>query len=324
MEEIVSADIPAPSRPKRHLLIWVSIASLVVIFISTVWLATYIINSSDATVEVSISLVVICGIAFMLFLLGALAHEIFYWRIARKELKHLLEDASKGLVPIEEVRSIQGAFSSLSGPIAQILLDRRTAQMKLGNLNEELGARVASRTEALERQLGILKAKASRDALTGLFNRRSLEEELPQIIDACRKSRRDLVAMMIDVDYFKTLNDTLGHQAGDEFLRSLGQLIRSTIRQLDSAYRYGGDEIVVLLPDTDHASANVLLNRLKTLTDGLTLHHRNLSPRPQLSIGMCALSELPPDIDAGRFLAVADGKLYSIKHARPSRRRSVA
>ena len=105
--------------------------------------------------------------------------------------------------------------------------------------------------------------------MTGLYNRRLLDQHLPPIIDRCRNTQTHLSLLMIDVDHFKKLNDTLGHAAGDEMLRDIAQIIRSTIRENDSAFRYGGDEFVVVLEGFDAEAGQALGDRLISLVDAL-------------------------------------------------------
>ena len=128
-----------------------------------------------------------------------------------------------------------------------MLRDSRRKRAEAAALEHETRQRIANRTDALERTIGSLRQQATRDVLTGLFNRRMLEEYLPQAVKRCKEARIGLCLLMIDVDHFKLLNDTLGHAAGDELLKTIGQLIRSTIREKDLAFRCGGDEFVVQL-----------------------------------------------------------------------------
>src|SRR5690606_14641280 len=128
--------------------------------------------------------------------------------------------------------------------LAEILHDLRQQKTAVAELHAETRQRVAQRTDALERQLGSLRQQASRDKLTGLYNRRMLDQCLNQLVDECRAGRRALCLLMMDADYFKQLNDTLGHAAGDDLLRSIGQIIRSALREQDLAFRYGGDEFI--------------------------------------------------------------------------------
>ena len=91
------------------------------------------------------------------------------------------------------------------------------------------------------------KIQATRDALTGLLNRRSLDIEIDRAVEQFQSVGTDACLLMIDIDHFKGLNDTLGHAAGDELLKSIAQIMRSAIRNSDQAFRCGGDEFVILL-----------------------------------------------------------------------------
>ena len=119
---------------------------------------------------------------------------------------------------------------------------------------------------------------------------------------------------MIDIDYFKTLNDTLGHAAGDELLRDIGQIIRSTIRENDAAFRCGGDEFVVVLPGCTEESAQSMAERLNSLVKALTRPLR-LAQQPKLSIGLSTLNSIREPSAAG-LLEEADKRLYEVKSAR--------
>jgi diguanylate cyclase (GGDEF)-like protein len=163
--------------------------------------------------------------------------------------------------------------------------------------------------------LGALRQQANRDKLTGLLNRRSLEESLPELLARCRAATAPLTVMMGDVDHFKPLNDTLGHAAGDDLLRALGQLLRSALRPTDLAFRYGGDEFALILPNTTPDEARAVADRLVRLVDGLTRPLPVAEP-PRLSIGVLGLHDAPPDAAAAELLDAADRLLYAIKAER--------
>ena len=160
-----------------------------------------------------------------------------------------------------------------------------------------------------------VRHQATRDPLTGLFNRRFLDQYLPQAVQRHRadKGRGDLCLMMLDVDHFKVLNDTLGHAAGDEFLKAVGQLIRSSIRGEDAAFRCGGDEFVIVLPGCGAAGGRAMADRLGSLVDALGRTLR-VPKRPRLSIGLGTLSQLT-DPTPERLLDEADRALYEVKSA---------
>jgi diguanylate cyclase (GGDEF)-like protein len=111
---------------------------------------------------------------------------------------------------------------------------------------------------------------ARTDGLTGLFSRRAFEEMLERDLAQARRRRSAITLAYLDLDDFKTVNDTLGHAEGDQVLRATGRVLRSAIRQTDTAARLGGDEFALILPDTDSHQAQGLVGRLfQQLQDAL-------------------------------------------------------
>jgi diguanylate cyclase (GGDEF)-like protein/PAS domain S-box-containing protein len=121
-----------------------------------------------------------------------------------------------------------------------------------------------SQRKAMEQELAIL---ASRDTLTDLYNRRKMEQQFREELNRACRYQRPLSLLWIDVDHFKSVNDLFGHQAGDEVLKKLGQLLVSGIRSVDYAARYGGEELAVILPEMDETSAMDMAERLRSLVE---------------------------------------------------------
>jgi diguanylate cyclase (GGDEF)-like protein len=223
---------------------------------------------------------------------------------------------------MEDLSGIKGPQRNLAAAIRDILHDLRSQRASVARMEEETRQRIANRTDALERKIGSLREQSYRDVLTGLHNRRALDQTLPKIMEQCRAKREPLTLLMIDVDFFKALNDTLGHPAGDEFLRTLGQIIQSTIRQTDAAFRCGGDEFVILLPNCERQPAMNTAQRLQSLTQAMTATYA-LENRPRLSIGACTMSELE-EPTAENLMRKADEALYAVKAAGKREKRAVA
>ncbi|MFA7257690.1 MAG: GGDEF domain-containing protein [Kiritimatiellales bacterium] len=106
-----------------------------------------------------------------------------------------------------------------------------------------------------------LAEQAVRDSLTGLYNRRFFDEALAQNIETARRYNRELSLILFDLDNFKTVNDTCGHLAGDEVLRTFTKLLQKTARKADIVCRVGGDEFAVILPETGLSKGRNFLNR---------------------------------------------------------------
>ncbi len=138
------------------------------------------------------------------------------------------------------------------------------AHDKLVSLNEDLEERVRQRTLALEEANERLRDMAARDSLTGLYNRRHFNDFLAQLFSEVDRYGGTLTCMMIDLDNFKQVNDSLGHKAGDELLRLTASVIERSIREADIAVRYGGDEFVILMPQTTTLEARSSAERILT------------------------------------------------------------
>ena len=154
-----------------------------------------------------------------------------------------------------------------------------------------------------------LRAIANTDGLTGAVNRRHLFEVGETEIARADRYARPLTAAMIDVDHFKQINDTLGHAAGDDALRALVRVIRAELRQTDVVGRYGGEEFVVLLPETDGAAAAMTLERVRRQLAEVPLHE---TTRMTVSIG---LAEHRGDERLEALLERADAAMYRAKAA---------
>ena len=262
------------------------------------------------------------GAAFLLTPLIALIirfviTRLFGWRTTLCRLNLTLQKVREGDLPIDELTRIEGPFTPLALQCRDLLIELRRKSAQLAAADHEARQRIANRTNALERLVGSLRQQANRDPLTGLYNRRGLEPHLAELIAQAQTSSQDLCVLMLDLDRFKALNDTLGHAAGDAFLRSVGQIIRSTIRpDHDAAFRTGGDEFVITLPESTTEDAAALATRLTSLIDALGKTTNPSSPAG-ISIGCIALSEIDQPDPSG-LLKAADRRLYDAKSTRKS------
>ena len=246
------------------------------------------------------------------------------WTSPERELAKILPSIHRGEVPIDDLLNFAGPFETLARNIHEILRDLRQQQAAVARLEMEIQQRIASKTDALQRTIGSLRLQASRDAVTGLFNRRMLDQILPELADRLRATGSHLTLLMIDLDYFKEVNDTLGHAAGDQLLIVVSQIIRSGIRDIDMAFRYGGDEFVILMPETDHNAGAALARAAWPRWWTPTPKRCIFRSRPRLSVGIACTMNLA-NSSAGHLLRHADEELYKIKSIRhPGGRRGAA
>ena len=181
--------------------------------------------------------------------------------------------------------------------------------------NDELGELAAAfdvMAERLEESQKKLRELAIHDSLTGLINHLEFLRRLEEEVERARRYRRPLALLMLDIDHFKNVNDTYGHLAGDEVLRTLAARLKAELRPADQAARYGGEEFAVILPETAVAGALELAERLRAAASASAIapgQAVNLT----VSIGVAAF---PEDAETDKaLLAAADGALYAAKQA---------
>ena len=159
------------------------------------------------------------------------------------------------------------------------------------------------------------------DPLTTLFNRGFFFAALEREIARSARSGRGFCLLMMDLDELKTINDRLGHFHGDRVLRAVGDVINLGVRRIDTAARYGGDEFVVLLPETDPTGAYVLAEKIRLGVQEMPIDLPETAPRPSLSVGVVAY---PDDgTTADELMISADGAMYASKRAGKNRVTSV-
>ncbi len=155
-------------------------------------------------------------------------------------------------------------------------------------------------------------AKLSRtDRLTKLNNRGYWEECLANEFDRYKRTGQAVSLIMFDIDHFKKVNDTFGHQAGDEVIRQTSKTLRRTIRKTDIAGRYGGEEFGVILVDTDTENALILAERLRKRIEALIVEHEDLKIQYNVSLGISAIDSTVSDYK--KWLERADQALYYSK-----------
>jgi diguanylate cyclase (GGDEF)-like protein len=174
----------------------------------------------------------------------------------------------------------------------------------------ELGRKLDERETQLEEATEL----AIRDGMTGLYNHRHFRNQVNQFFQLARRHDQDLSILLVDIDHFKKVNDTYGHQQGDAVLKEMSQILKSLVRDTDIAARYGGEEFVVVLPQTDMQGAQILAERIRE--SFRTLNIKNVTGEGSMSatcsIGVTTL-RLHPFGAVDDFIKQADENLYAAK-----------
>jgi two-component system cell cycle response regulator len=168
-------------------------------------------------------------------------------------------------------------------------------------------------TERLRDNMQMSIELAITDGLTGLFNRRYMETHLGTLVDQSAARGKPITVLVLDIDYFKAINDSYGHDAGDDVLREFSLRIRKATRNIDLACRYGGEEFVIVMPETDMAVATAVAERLRRriATEPFAIQKGARHLEVTISIGIAALSGV--DDNAATILKRADQALYRAK-----------
>jgi len=162
----------------------------------------------------------------------------------------------------------------------------------------------------LEKQTKILTSMASTDELTGLMNRREINLRAPELINQAKRYAHTISLLMIDIDHFKRINDSFGHVEGDRLLKELGLRLRKFGRQTDLIARFGGEEFIMLLPDTDEAGSKLFATLLHELMSSIKFNNTSVT----ISIGVTTsdgnhtLDDLTKQADNALYKAKSNGR----------------
>jgi diguanylate cyclase (GGDEF)-like protein len=207
------------------------------------------------------------------------------------------------LTPVERIAS---AISGKSGTIERLEPLRKSSREILSLIN----AFNAMRLQIHHRQ-SALKHQALHDSLTGLPNRALLQDRLDHGIHLAHRNRSSLTVMLLDLDRFKEINDTLGHHVGDRVLQVIGERLAGTLRESDTVARLGGDEFAIILPDTDSGKSKVFVEKISATIDRVvSVENQNLYVGSSIGIAIY------PDhgTDATTLIRHADIAMYQAKN----------
>jgi diguanylate cyclase (GGDEF)-like protein len=193
----------------------------------------------------------------------------------------------------------------------EVQVQERTAALREQTRRLELADQEKSELlMQLRRQSERFEQLAREDALTGLPNRRSLDQALLERYEAARASGSALTVAVADIDHFKRINDTFSHPVGDEVIRWVADVLRTGVREQDVVGRYGGEEFLLLFPGLEAGQAATVCERLRQAVTGSDLERRYQGLKVTLSIGLADRADRPGH---EKLLAAADAMLYRAK-----------
>lgn len=214
-------------------------------------------------------------------------------------------------------------LADLGHILNDIMLDTRNIQASTLRSHEELtltrkqAQEAEERVKQLERELELVSEKVMEDQLTGALNRRGMDDALEREINRSDRQNTSICLALLDIDNFKQLNDTLGHQAGDQALVHLAQVIKDTLRPTDAVARYGGEEFLIIMPDTDLEDAMATIARLQRELTRKFFLHNNERLLITFSAGV-ALRQSPSE-SANEVINRADHAMYQAKRSGKNR-----
>lgn len=212
----------------------------------------------------------------------------------------------------EKTREVASLFEI---PLGAAPIDYGSIMKKANETLIELTLRTQKQANQLQQQNEQLKVKATTDRLTGLANRAMFDEIFAQMFTKAAATGEPLSLVMLDVDKFKSVNDEHGHPAGDAVLRHLGALIRGIARDSDLAARYGGEEMVMLLPNTTRATAATVAETIRRAIAARPIACDTCTLPITASFGVATVEPGAPFKQPAHLLKAADLAVYKAKHS---------
>ncbi|HDZ11665.1 MAG TPA: diguanylate cyclase, partial [Bacteroidetes bacterium] len=205
-----------------------------------------------------------------------------------------------------------GADDFISKPFNKTeLMARVRSLLRIKFLHDELENRMEQLDEARKR----FQQLAITDGLTELFNYRYFRSQLEHEVARAKRYNLDLSLVMVDIDFFKNYNDTNGHPAGDIVLKKIARAVQENIRKIDIPCRYGGEEFILILPDTGKQAAVVVAEKMRKLVEQMPFKNQEAQPNKRLTISMGVATFSEDGETAEELIQQVDKNLYAAKQS---------
>jgi diguanylate cyclase (GGDEF)-like protein len=238
-----------------------------------------------------------------------LADDAYQGHPLRQALAGLYAEFHEQLYRIERIARISDHYQSVAREASLSLTERYSKQLR----QLEKIARISDRYQLMLRDLNeSLKEASVTDTLTGIGNRHMLLERLKSEVARAERLQRPFTIAIADIDRFKTINDTHGHEAGDNVLVEIAQVLKSRMREYDTCGRWGGEEFLVIMPEITAVESASIVDRLRHAIEGLNVHIGDKKVDLSASFGIAQYRVGEPISDT---LNRADAALYAAKGA---------
>lgn len=239
-----------------------------------------------------------------------------------KKIVELIKSSNMSHAQVKEIKAdlqsmnlSQDSFESVHVKLLRIAssLENETKSLSEKMLNnQETISKLQNRVSKLESALLVAKQEVKEDYLTHVATKRALATELGRVEDAFMRYKIDYTLCFIDIDHFKLVNDTYGHEAGDVILSTVGKILRKYVRQVDFVGRYGGEEFLVILPSTDIVHALHFADKIRSIVEQFKFLYKN--ERINVTVS-CGVSQRSQHKSKDETLSAADSFLYKAKEA---------
>ncbi len=233
-----------------------------------------------------------------------------YFDLDQKACAELLEEIELGLPAAVEVLELDTGNASFLTDIRQQATELLLRESLALSKQVETVTQIA---HELEEEKSELVHRAQTDPLTGLGNRGFFDEALTGELERAQQAGHSLGLLLLDLDHFKRINDTYGHQLGDEVLRKVSDAVKGTLHREDSASRYGGEELAVIIPDVSLDGLGIRAEQIRTAVAEVDIRNDGEVVHVTASIGGCWVARVDDPEIAEKVISTADEELYKAK-----------
>lgn len=216
-----------------------------------------------------------------------------------------MEDVSKQLKNADSKEDMEKIVANMMAQTQKMVQENKQLE---GKLNESSSAMMS-----LQEEIETVRKEAMTDGLTGLPNRKRFDMEIERQVKIARDEEKDMAMLIMDIDFFKSFNDTHGHQVGDQVLRLVARTLHDTVKGKDLPARYGGEEFCVILPDTDLRGAEIVGNAIREAVAGKEMLNRTTGEKLGRVTVSAGAAQLAAKEKPNKLIERADAALYQAK-----------